>query len=70
MYIKVKVTPGVKKELVKKEAPDTFVVAVREEAKRGMANKRVREILQEHFPRRKVRLVTGHASAHKIFEVE
>ncbi|MEK7066280.1 MAG: DUF167 family protein [Patescibacteria group bacterium] len=71
MYIKVKATPGVKKELITKVSEDTFRVSVKEKAERNMANGRIREVLAEYFalPLSKIRLVSGHRSPSKIFDI-
>lgn len=71
MYIKVKVTPGAKKELFRPVSEDSFVVSVREPAERNRANARVRELVGEYFgvSSGKVRLVSGHRSPSKIFSV-
>jgi len=45
MYIKVKVTPGTKKEKIEKKKENSFVISVREPAERNLANTRVREII-------------------------
>lgn len=72
MYIKVRVTPGAKKEKVEKISDDHFAIAVQEEAKQNLANNRVRELLAFHLkvPKGKVRLIAGHRSPSKIFSVD
>jgi uncharacterized protein YggU (UPF0235/DUF167 family) len=72
MYIKVRVTPGVKKESFVKISEDHFAASVKEKAERNMANARVRELVAEHFsvPVGKAKLVSGHHSPSKIFSVE
>ncbi len=67
MLIKVKVFCGVKKEAIEKNK-DYFIVKVREKAEQNKANKRVIEILSLFFNSR-VKIVKGHKSPHKIFEV-
>ncbi len=49
-----------------------FEITVKEPAERNLANGRVRELLAREFglELRRVRLVTGHHSGSKIFEVE
>ena len=49
MYVKVKVTPGSKKELFTKISDDHFEASVKEKAERNMANDRVRELVALHF---------------------
>jgi uncharacterized protein (TIGR00251 family) len=72
MYCKVKVVPGAKKESFVKKSEDHFNVSVKEPAERNLANKRVLELVAEHFrvPYGKVRLVSGHRSPSKIFRVD
>lgn len=71
MYIKVKATPGAKKESITKVSEDTFKVSVKEKAERNMANSRIREVLAEYLalPLGKIRLVSGHHSPSKIFDI-
>ncbi len=72
MYIKVRVTPGVRKERITRLSDTEFDILVREPASRNLANRRVRELLADAFsvPLGSVRLVTGHHSPSKIFTVE
>lgn len=71
MYVKVHVLSESKDEYVREEDRDTLVVAVREKAERGMANRRVLELLRAHFGKGKqVRIVSGHHSPHKILSVD
>ncbi|OHA28052.1 MAG: hypothetical protein A3D56_00025 [Candidatus Taylorbacteria bacterium RIFCSPHIGHO2_02_FULL_45_35] len=71
MYIKVHVQAGVKEEKFEKVAPDSFEVAVRQKAERGMANDRVLELVREHFGRSvgAIRIISGHHSPTKIISV-
>lgn len=69
MHIKVKVYPGAKEELVQKSAEDELKIYIREPPKEGQANKRVLKILQAHFPNKRIRLVSGHLSPSKVFEI-
>ncbi len=63
---------GAKRERVKKVNEDTFEMTVREPAERNLANKRIRELLAEHYelPLGQVRIVTGHHSQGKIFDIK
>ncbi len=69
MLIKVKVEPGSKVEEFREEAPESFVISVREKAEKGRANKRVLELLRIRFPARPIKMLAGGTSSHKIFEV-
>ena len=66
MLIKVKVHPRSKKEEVKEG--EVWEVWVREPPLEGRANEAVIKLLKKYFKR--VRLVKGHRSRLKIFEVE
>lgn len=71
MYIKVKAEPGAKKESVESISKDTLRIAVKEKAERNMANQRIKKLLAEffHLPLGKIRLVSGHRSPSKIFDI-
>jgi len=72
MYIKIKAKAGSKKEFVKKISEDTFEVEVKAPAERGLANKRILELVRGFFKVynvKEVRLVSGHHSPHKIISV-
>lgn len=70
MLIKVKVKTGAKRESLSKAADDRIVISVCEKPERGMANKRVTALLQEHFGRGTlVRLMRGQRSPSKIYLV-
>ncbi len=51
---------------------DTFLIYVKAPAKDGKANQRVIELLAKHFQTSKsrVKLISGHASRYKTFEIE
>ena len=72
MYVKVRVVPKTKKEKITKVDDSTFEITVKEPAERNLANERVREILAEQFQVgiKSVRIVTGHHSGSKIFDVK
>jgi len=71
MYVKVRVVAGMRKEKVKKINAVTFEMTVKEPAERNLANKRIRTILAEQYKLEEanVRIVTGHHSQSKIFDV-
>lgn len=72
MYIKVKATPGAKKESVLQKSTDTLEIKVREPAERNLANRRILELVARHFgvTTGKVRMVSGHHSQSKILSVD
>lgn len=72
MFIKINVKTGAKKEIFKKLAEDRFEISIREKAEKGLANKRVIEMVRERLIQynvKEVRLVSGHQSPHKIISV-
>ena len=71
MYVKVKVTAGMRKEKISQLDDTTFEMVLKEPAQRNLANKRVRTLLARVYnvPEGKVRIVTGHHSQSKIFDV-
>ncbi|MCA9354715.1 MAG: DUF167 domain-containing protein [Candidatus Kaiserbacteria bacterium] len=71
MYIRVRVKAGARKESVSRVSETEFHMSVREPAERNMANKRVRELLAGAVGARPedVKIITGHHSPTKIFDV-
>ncbi len=71
MLINVHVTPNAKEARVTKVGEASFDVRVDEKAVGGRANKRLLEILAEHFdvPRSRVSIVRGAKSRDKVVEV-
>ena len=70
MRIKIKVIPGAKKERVER-GPDFLKVYLTQPPVEGKANKRLIEVLAEHFDVKKyqVNIVAGHKSRQKIVEI-
>jgi len=71
MLIKVIVTPNAKEARVTKTSETDYEVRVDERATEGKANKRLVEILSEHFniPKSKIAILKGTKSRNKIIEV-
>ncbi|MDD5050752.1 MAG: DUF167 domain-containing protein [Candidatus Pacebacteria bacterium] len=71
MHVHVKVKAGAKRELTEKISDDHFAVSVREKPERNMANKRVCEMIAEHFGvlPNKIKIISGHHSPSKILSV-
>ena len=71
MLIRVYVTPNAKVAGVVKVTEDYFEVRVDERAVDGRANKRLVEILAEHFkiPKSRVSIVRGAKSRNKIVQI-
>lgn len=72
MLVKVRVTPNAKEVKVTKTAEDSLEVRVDEKAVDDRANKRLREILADHFnvSKSKITLVKGATSRNKIVEID
>jgi uncharacterized protein YggU (UPF0235/DUF167 family) len=71
MYVKVSVRTDSSKEFVIKEG-DGYVVAVKAPAERGLANKRVCELIRGYLGDKPgiIQIVSGHHSPHKILNIE
>ncbi|HMP67433.1 MAG TPA: DUF167 domain-containing protein [Candidatus Paceibacterota bacterium] len=71
MYIKVRVKPNSRKEKIKKIKDNEFLLEICEPAERGLANKRVCEIIHKYFdkPTGGVRIINGHMSQVKLLRV-
>ncbi len=71
MLIRVHVTPNAKEPGVTKVGDGSFEVKVNEKAMDGRANKRLVEILSEHFgvSKSRIRIVRGAKSREKVLEV-
>ncbi len=71
MLVHVRVSPNAKEARVTEAGHASFEVRVDEKATGGRANKRLVEILAEHFgvPKAKVRIVKGARSREKVVEV-
>lgn len=70
MYIKIHAHPGEKSEKVVKNSEDSYDVHVREKAENGAANRQISAIVRNIFPHRKVIMIAGHRSSHKIFVID
>jgi len=69
MYIKIKVTPGSKKEVINKISDDTYQISVKEKAHMNMANKRVLDIFRSLYPGCQIKIINGHRSPQKIISI-
>ncbi|MEK9179796.1 MAG: DUF167 family protein [Patescibacteria group bacterium] len=72
MTIFVRAKPRSKREFVKQESENVFVVAVKDAAEAGRANAAIAKALAAHFgvAFSQVRLKAGATSRQKIFEIE
>ncbi len=71
MILRVRAKPKSKVECVKEIEKDLYEVAVKEPPEDGKANERIIELLAEHFgvSKSKVKLLKGHTSRLKVFEI-
>jgi uncharacterized protein YggU (UPF0235/DUF167 family) len=72
MYVRVEAKPGSKRESVMRVDDKTLSIAVREPAERNLANARIRALVAEEFgvPMGKVKMISGHRSPRKIFDID
>ena len=71
MYIKVRVTPGAKKEVLTDLGKNRFTLSVKEKAEMNLANRRVIEVFESYFKAGgKVRIVNGHHSPSKMLSID
>lgn len=70
--VRVRVTPGARKEKFEKLRDGVFVAAVREKAERNEANDRVRALIAGEYrvPVAAVRIVTGQRGANKVLTIK
>jgi uncharacterized protein YggU (UPF0235/DUF167 family) len=71
VYLKVRAHPGAKAEKVVEKPDGSLEVWTRAPAERGLANRRIAEIVRERAgnPPGGVAIVSGHTSPSKIFRV-
>lgn len=70
MYIKVRVFADSSREVFNKISEIEYEISIKEKAERNMANRRVVEILKDKLVLKRIKLVTGHHSPSKIFDIE
>jgi len=70
--IKVTVTAGAKKESIIEMDPKALAICVREKTERNEANKRMIELVADHFGvhPRCISIMTGHRARSKILTVD
>jgi uncharacterized protein len=71
MLIRVDVTPNAREASVVRVSEDYYEVRVDERAVGGRANKRLLEILAEHFkvPKSRITILKGTKTRHKTIQV-
>ncbi len=70
MYVKVKITPNSKREIIIKTSSDHYEISVRQRAENNSANSRLLEIMHAEFPNSMIRIVSGHHSPSKILSID
>ncbi|NPA14725.1 MAG: DUF167 domain-containing protein [Aquificae bacterium] len=72
MQIRVKAKPNSKKEGISKLGENYFEVKVSAPPVKGLANKRITELLAKYFnvPKSRVKLIKGATGREKVFEIE
>ena len=73
LHVRVRVTPGAKKEsFTQSEENNIFLAAVRAPAERNEANDRVRTLVARFFgvPLSAARMLSGHRSIQKMFLIK
>jgi uncharacterized protein (TIGR00251 family) len=71
MYVHVKVHPKSKKDHILELKEKHFEIWVKEPAEKNLANKKIIEILKNHFIlANRIRIISGHHSPTKLFSVD
>ena len=71
MYLKLKVTPGARKEVIEDKGNGRFVISVREKAEDNKATHKTLALVAAYLgvPVSKLRIRTGHHTRNKVVEV-
>ena len=71
MRITIKAKPSSNEEKVEKINNTELIVSVKKPPVKGLANKTIIHVLSKHFgvSQSRVRIISGHASRHKIIEI-
>ncbi len=72
MYIRVEAKPGSRRESVVHVDDKTLSIAVKEPAEQNQANARIRALVAEEYgvALGKVKMISGHRSPRKIFDID
>ncbi|QWK19848.1 MAG: DUF167 domain-containing protein [Hydrogenobacter thermophilus] len=72
MILEVRAKPKAKREYVKKITESVYEVAVKEPPQEGKANERIVVLLSYHLgiPKSCIKLLKGHTSKIKLFQVD
>lgn len=71
MYVRVDVTPAAKRERFAAVSSSEFMLSVKEPAERNLANRRVVELIAQHFRvhPKAVHIISGHHTRRKMLSV-
>ena len=71
MYLKLRISPGARKDSIEKKGPDRYDISVRAPADNGRANEACLVLLGRELgvPPRSIRLIKGGKSPSKIVEI-
>jgi uncharacterized protein YggU (UPF0235/DUF167 family) len=71
MYTKVTVNTGQRKEFITRLKENHYEISVREKPERNLANRRICEMLFDHFnhPTGGVKIINGHHSRVKLVKI-
>lgn len=72
LHVRVRVTPGARKESFVQQEDTIFLASVREPAERNEANERVQHLVARFFkvPIKSARMLSGHRSLQKMFMIQ
>jgi uncharacterized protein YggU (UPF0235/DUF167 family) len=71
MYIKIKVIPSSKREVIDKIDEENYEIKVKQEPKNNAVNKRLVEIMRDKYKNAKIiRIISGHRSPSKIISID
>lgn len=72
IHVRVRVTPGAKKESFVQQEDTIFLASVKEPAERNEANDRVQQLVARFFnvPVKSARMLSGHRSLQKMFLIQ
>lgn len=71
MYIKIRVIPSSKREVINKIDEENYEIKVKQEPKNNAVNKRLIEIMRDEYKQAKIiRIISGHRSPSKIISID
>lgn len=71
MYIKIRVIPSSKREVINKIDEENYEIKVKQEPKNNAVNKRLIEIMRDVYKQAKIiRIISGHRSPSKIISID